>query len=75
MFVNLGEGIFKKTKTMLTDLCTYDTTRLDCCLRVFIDGNFGVMFCILKSCKSKKNNDKNLLAILKTLSLIPQFNI
>lgn len=41
MFVNLGEGIFKKKQTMLTDLCTYDTTRLDCFLRVYIDGDFG----------------------------------
>lgn len=58
MFVNLGEGIFKKNQTMLTDLCTYDTTRLDCFLRVYIDGHFGVMICILKLCKSKKKKVK-----------------
>lgn len=74
MFVNLGEGIFKKNKPMFTDLCTYDTTRLDCFLRVYIDGDFGVMICIIKLCKSKKKSE-SLLAIIKTLNLIPQFNI
>lgn len=57
MFVNLGEGVFKK-KPMFTDLCTYDTTRLDCFLRVYIDGDFGVMICIIKLCKSKKKKVK-----------------
>lgn len=55
MFVNLGEGI---KKPMFTDLCTYDTTRLDCFLRVYIDGDFGVMICIIKLCKSKKKKVK-----------------
>lgn len=39
---------------MFTEICTYDTTRLDCFLRVYIDGDFGVMICIIKLCKSKK---------------------
>lgn len=60
---------------MFTDLCTYDTTRLDCFLRVYIDGDFGVMICIIKLCKSKKKKGESLLAIIKTLNLIPQFNI
>lgn len=38
---------------MFIDLCIYDIIRFDCCLCVYIDCDFGVMFCIIKLYKKK----------------------
>lgn len=54
---------------MFIDLCIYDIIRFDCFLCVYIDGDFGVMICIIKLCKFKKKGE-SLLVILKMLSLI-----